>query len=64
MDMKVGSWNVNASVWDKFTHGSCKRNINIKVRSSEGTRGQMGQVISNQHMNVYFSMEGGMRIMN
>jgi hypothetical protein len=24
----------------------------------------MGQVIPNQHMNVYFSMEGGMRIMN
>jgi hypothetical protein len=41
-----------------------KKSQNIQVRFSGSTGGQMGQVAPNQQVNIHFSMERVMRIMN
>jgi hypothetical protein len=47
------------SVWGRFPHESCERNIRIEVRFS-GRTGDGMEVALNQQVNIHFSVEKGM----
>jgi hypothetical protein len=64
MDMKFGTWNVRSLYREGslITDGkeiSKNKLDSVEYRRSDGTKGA-----PNQHANIHFSIERGMRIMN
>jgi hypothetical protein len=52
------------SVQGRFAHDSCERTIKIQVRFSGVQEVKGTGVAPNQQVNIHFSVERGMRLMN